>query len=339
MSLLSKDVLGLIVQNLDSVTDLMHTLNALPNSLRPVIFKRLFDVEFPYTQLDDIPSKNLENSYDYESGYWYMTELLDGMPKVPKEYKKCIINRRSGKSLMIPINLKPEQEVFQHFFNEFKNEYIEYLDVFMKLWGSDIADKRKTECVTDTIRDDTIYDFMRKMLTGLQISNRSNPGILFQLPQERRYLFSQMLVEHNLIPLIPRVADCIIDLNTYFGYREHGKYWCSHRDDEKGGFIIIKLDTESFSDYGTIPEEFSFPRYSPEYFWDIVSYNKVLPIDIDHPEIKEQLEQKKNNIFIDLKTTNPVGYLVAKNSDNVGRNRKPNYFKYVSWLNGQLEFN
>jgi hypothetical protein len=305
MSLLSKDVLGLIVQNLDSVTDLMHTLNALPNSLRPVIFKRLFEVEYPYTQLDDIPEKNLENTQDYESGYWYMTELLDGMPKVPKEYKKCIINRRKNRSLMIPVNLRPEHDIFQHFLNEFKDEYIQSIDFqiqeykqYFTCLSTDKLYQRKTECTTDTVSDETIYELMLEMLTN------------FKLPQERRYLFSQMLVEHNLIPLIPRVGDCIIDLNTDFGYREHGKYWCLNRDGSS--FNIVGCDTKSYSDYGTIPNEFSFPRYSPEYFWDIVSYNKVLPIDINHPEIKEQLEQKKNNMFIELKTTNPIGYLVAK---------------------------
>jgi hypothetical protein len=260
--MLSKDLLGLIVQHtvLDTTTDVSILLEALPTKFRETIFKRLFEIKFPYTLLSDL---NLKCRVTYEIGYNFMVKCITDHPKVPKEFENNLFNRKKNRSLMIPINLNPSDSVFEHFKKEFNID----------------GDK---------------YTIMKSLLTG---------------SHER---FSKMLLEHNLIQLIPRPGDCIIDYNdSELGYRDAGKYWCSYRDDHN--FIIIPSDIVMFSDYGSLPRDFTFPYYSPEYFKDVLSYYKVIGIDNTHPEIQEQFKKQKDNKTIIFKTTNPPNYLVAEN--------------------------
>lgn len=234
--------------------------------------------------------------------------------------------------MMIPVNLKPPQDVFELFWIEFGEEYLNYLDAIDDMYAF-LSTKRMRDNIV-TMSDVKVKDVMASLMVGLKLVGRRNSTIYYELSLPRKYLFSQMLVDYDLIPLIPRVADCIVDLDE-LGYREHGKYWCLQRENEN--FEIGGCDTKSFSDYGTIPKEFSFPTYSPEYFWDIVSYNKVLKIDIKHPEINEQLKKQLNNATIELETTSPPNYLFAE-SDNAGLNRDVEHFKYVNWINDELKF-
>jgi hypothetical protein len=243
-----------------------------------------------------------------------------------EEYKGCIFNRRHNKSLMIPVNLYPEQEVFKKFLMEFKDEYLGYLDAIDNMFGLGEHARRK-QIKTDS--DIIIYNFMSSLMNGLKLESRRTFNVHYELPLQRKYLFSKMLLENELIPLIPRVADCIVDLRE-LGYREHGKFWCLQRYNEN--FVICGCDTVSYSDYGTIPLEFSFPDYSPEYFWDIVSYNKVLKINTRHSEISEQLTKQRNNRHIELITTSPPNYLYAK------FNHYAHGFEYVDWTNNELVF-
>lgn len=324
---LSKDEIDTIIKNLKNKQDLLNVAIALPDKYRPTIYKKIFEIEFPYTKLDDIPKMYRT---DYESATNYMFKIFsDTYEKTTGEYKDCVIKRRLNKCLMIPVNINPHLSVFEHFWKEFKNEYLEYVDAIDDMYNS--KDRMRDNIL---LNEKCINDFMISMMVGLKLIGRRNSMIYYELPLSRKYLFSQMLIEHELIPLIPQVADCIVDLNE-LGYREHGKYWCMQREGEK--FVIGGRDCESYSDYGTIPKEISFPTYLPEYFWDIVSYNRVLRIDTNHPEIREQLKKQRNNSRIELKTTCPPNYLLAE-SDNAGRNREIDYFNYVAFDNDELRF-
>lgn len=338
---LTRDEIGIVIKNVENRRELLSLLEALPDKFKPQICEKLFKMEFPYTRLDDIPKKY---NTDYQTARNYMLKIMSEKISC-REYEECILNRRPDKCMMIPINLHPIQgtifflkniitdiflDVFKKFWIEFKEEYFEYLDAIDDMYRS--KKRMRDDIKTDSDRD--VKNFMTSLMLGLKLNNRRTKQIIYELPLQRKYLFSQLLVEHELIYLIPRVADCIVDLKE-LGYREHGKYWCLQKDNDN--FVICGCDTDSYSDYGTIPAEFSFPNYSPEYFWDIVSYNQVLKIDTNHPEIREQLTQQRNNRHIILKTTSPVNYLIA-GSDNEERNKEVDYFAYVSWINNELHF-
>lgn len=313
MLVVPKDVFGLIINHLDDPEDLMRITKCVPNNLRPLTFKRAFEIKFPYTLLSDIPKKRLRNGNDYSSGYLYMSSCLINMPKAHIEYIPFMINRQKNKSLIIPVNLTPSEDVFLHFYYEFKKEYFDCLN--------------NDKCVMPpTTTRFFIRDFMRRLLIGLKRSDYCNSNSYRLLSLTRRHLFSQMLVKYSLIPLIPRVADCIVDISGIDYYVQSCyKYWCTRQEGEN--FEIIECD-KNIDFCGTVPREFSFPKYHPNYFVDIMTKNKLVPVDLKHPEVAKQIEEQKNKSHITIKTTIPPNQLdafidtsIVVNIDNIDFDR------------------